>query len=324
VKAACTEKKRNKISPCVPSFPSFFSSAILVLGACLAVLSSSCVGKKGLFGSESPYHTSSYKKNLEVWTREARIHRGFQVVLIAHATLKSAEYRRAYGHEYATALRLTPQEEEKFIEDQLQAATLGWEFLMATFVPEKAWDDFDQPGSMWRLFLVKEKDRRLAPLEVRRVKGRDPVLAHFFPYISPHKSVYIVRFPLDHPDGVSPVTEDTTKPLKMVITSVLGSAEMDWQIEDAPQQGTGRLSRLATADLLPGGPPSSLGEDAGLKKRDSLIQLSRLLETENGLAYGLKNGHIDLLPSGLPSRVYRKKAAHRPLFQEKTFLMTFF
>jgi len=205
---------------------------ILILAASMSLLSASCARIGRFVESGDIYHTDTYEKVLEKWSREARIHRGLEVVLIACATFKSEEYRRAYADEYAMARRLTAEERERFVGDQLNAANLGHEFLMASFVPDKEWDDFGQAKSMWRLFLVNDNNERLEPVEVRRLRGQDAVLSHFFPYITPHKSTYVVRFPIDNPGSGQPFIRDTIKSIRLVIASVLGTAEMDWQIEN--------------------------------------------------------------------------------------------
>ena len=153
------------------------------------------------------------------------------MVLIASATFKSEEFRRVYTEEYAKAHRIGPEERQGFLEDQLRAASLGQDFVVATFVPDKKWDDFDKPNATWRLYLVNDINERVAPVEVRKLKGRDPVLSHFFPYITPHKSVYAVRFPYRTPGGDQPFLRDGAEAVTLIITSVLGTAEMCWEFD---------------------------------------------------------------------------------------------
>ena len=203
----------------------------IFLAAMLLLFTANCTSVGQFVESSKPYHTETYKSVSDKWSREARIYRGFEVKLIVSATFKSHEFRRAYADEYAEAHKLTSQEKKHFMEDQLNAATLGHEFLMASFVPEKKWDDFDKFKSMWSLYLVNDKDERVAPIEVRRVKRHNAVTPHFYPYITPWKSIYTVRFPYDIPEGDRPFIGDKTKEVKLVITSVLGTAEMQWKLE---------------------------------------------------------------------------------------------
>lgn len=181
--------------------------------------------------SSRPYHTRDYKANLDEWTREARIHRGLEVELILSATFKSKSFRRAYAHEYAAAYKLNAEETRDFIEDHVAAADMGHEFLLAAFVPQEDWDDFDDSDSMWRLRMVTDGEERIRPTEIRRIKEKDALLFHFFPYITPWKSVYIVRFP---PDALANQKRPSQRPERVMleIASVPGSTRMEWQLEN--------------------------------------------------------------------------------------------
>jgi hypothetical protein len=66
-------------------------------------------------------------------------------------------------------------------------------------------------------------------VEVRRVRREDAVTPHFFPYVTPWKSVYTVKFPYNILITDERIIEEDTQEIKLVITSVLGTAEMDWE-----------------------------------------------------------------------------------------------
>jgi len=204
---------------------------ICLLAAAMALLSTGCARVSRFVASANPYHSAIYESVSEKWTKEGRIHRGLEVVLIASATFKSEAFRSAYTEEYAKANGLAPEEKQRFREDQLGAASLGHDFVVATFVPDKKWDDFDKANGTWRLYLANDINERVAPVEVRKLKGRDPVLSHFFPYITPHKSVYAVRFPHHTPGRAQPFLRDGAEGVTLIITSVLGTAEMYWEFD---------------------------------------------------------------------------------------------
>jgi len=206
---------------------------MFIFCSALLLFSGNCTRVSQFVESADPYHTHTYKKVCDQWSREARIHRGFEVPLIVSATFKSADFRRAYADEYAAAYQLTAEEKRRFVEDPMKAGRLGHEFLLATFVPEKRWDDFDKADSMWKLFLVNDEGQRVVHVEVRDVKGQEAVMSHFFPYITPWKSVYVVRFPCNLPGTNRPIIGDNTKEIRLIVTSVLGTAEMLWNLESS-------------------------------------------------------------------------------------------
>ena len=196
----------------------------------LALANCSSIGRF-VESSKNPYRTKSYKEICDQWTREARIHQGLEVELIVSATFKSETFRRAYAQEYGKVFRLTSEETEQFIEDQLQLARQSHEFVVASFVPEKKWDEFDKPQSMWKLYLVNDRNERVEPLTVEKCKAQDATVSYFFPDVTPWKSVYIVRFPCKVPETDQPLVGENTKSITLVITSVLGTAETHWNLK---------------------------------------------------------------------------------------------
>jgi hypothetical protein len=199
--------------------------------AVLLLLAASCAKVTNFVESSDPYRTETYKEIHNKWSREARIHRGLEVELIACATFKTKEFRHAYADEYVQAYKLTSERKKQLVEDELRAADLSHEFLMASFVPQKKWDEFDKVESMWKLYLVNDTNERVAPFEVRRVRGQKAITSHFFPFVTPWKSVYAVRFPFHMPGSNRPIIGNQTKEIGLVITSVLGTAKMTWKLE---------------------------------------------------------------------------------------------
>jgi hypothetical protein len=82
---------------------------------------------------------------------------------------------------------------------------------------------------MWQLYLVNDQNERVALVEVRRVRREDAVTPHFFPYVTPWKSVYTGKFPYNILTTDERIIEKDTQEIKLVITSVLDTAEMDWE-----------------------------------------------------------------------------------------------
>lgn len=177
--------------------------------------------------SYDPYHDGQYKAT--DWCREARIYRGLDVELIATATFKSSKFRNAYSNEYARAYKLTDSEKTKLLKDQKNAALAYNDFLLAAYVPDKKLNDFHKKDSIWKIYLTVGKGGLTAPLEIRKIKKVDAVTTHFFPYITPWKSVYLVRFPAISPAAGKDLIDDGSENIKLIITSVLGSAEMVWE-----------------------------------------------------------------------------------------------
>ncbi|NQT10651.1 MAG: hypothetical protein HQ573_05720 [Desulfobacteraceae bacterium] len=201
--------------------------AIIVIILCLGCRAFEPVER--LKESYDPYHGGQYKAALTNWSREARIYRGLDVELIATATFKSSKFRDAYSNEYARAYKLTGSEKTKVLKDQKNAVLAYNDFLLAAYVPDKKLNDFHKKNSIWKIYLTAGKGGLTAPLEIRKIKKVDAVTIHFFPYITPWKSVYLVRFPAISPAAGKALIDGDAENIKLIITSVLGSAEMVWE-----------------------------------------------------------------------------------------------
>jgi len=171
-----------------------------------------------------------YKSVFETWTKEDRIYKGFDCKLIAAATYKSMTYRKAYTQEYAKLYRLKATEKDKFLKDQADAADTYNEIIFAAYVPDNKWDDFAEEKSTWKIDFRVDDGERTAPVEIRKLERNNVVLKHFFPYITPWKSVYLLRFPASRRNTGEALVENASRTVTLSISSVLGSAEMVWEL----------------------------------------------------------------------------------------------
>jgi hypothetical protein len=180
--------------------------------------------------SVDPYNGSEFPAASERWSREARIYTGFDVELIATATFKSASFRLAYSDEYERVFLLTQPEKDKLVQDQQAASEMYHDFLLAAFVPNKKWNDFDKKDSVWKVYLTADDQRYLEALEIRRVKRVNAEIIHFYPFITPWKQVYRLRFPQSYPETGEPIINADTTNVSLVITGVQGKTAMQWEL----------------------------------------------------------------------------------------------
>ena len=172
--------------------------------------------------------TDRYRSELNHWTRQTEVYNNFNLVLSLAATYQSGPFRTAHVEEYARVYGLKEVDKKKRLSDQLEAAASTYEFLFAVHVSERQWDDFQTEGSMWKIFLKLNDKERLNPEEIVKLKGNDAVIRYFYPYISPWKSIYRIRFsktPMkEQANNVNKISDRIT----LVITGVQGSAELNW------------------------------------------------------------------------------------------------
>ena len=161
--------------------------------------------------------SGEYLAVLNEWTRSQVIYSQFETQAHLSATYQSPEFNRAYLDEYARIYQL--QEKERKKQEDVRMTAEFTEFIFYASLPEKTSNDFDRRGSIWTVFLVNGKGERIDPWEVRRIDPVTPVITKFFPYVNPyHGMVYRLRF--------HPVRKTEATSLKLVVTGVLGTAEL--------------------------------------------------------------------------------------------------
>lgn len=213
----------------LPVIMKAFGSLIILLMLTIGYGCGSLQTLEQAYESQDPYLGGPYPAALDSWTRKCRIYMGgLDLELIAATTFKSRDFREAYTAEYARTYKLSRAEQAKMLQDQTEAANMYNDFIVSAFIPDKRWNDFNTKGTIWKVYLRQGGGDRIKPIEIRRIKPVDAVLTHFFPYISPWDVVYLIRFPAAPPGTNGPVNPDETTPLKLMITSVRGSAELTW------------------------------------------------------------------------------------------------
>lgn len=176
---------------------------------------------KRFVGWEGPYEGGTYPPVFEKWTRESRIYRGLDLELLVHATYQSGNFQRAYVKEYARVYQFNETQTAALQTEQDARARRFHEFMIAAYVPDKKWDDFNRKESSWKIYLDLGDGTQI-PAESIEKKKPDAKMKHFFPYISPWKSVYRVRFP-----KAPSMAEEGI--IRLGITGVRGRIEMEWR-----------------------------------------------------------------------------------------------
>ncbi len=202
---------------------------MLLIGVLMA---SGCTGtsKQAVPGQLSVVEKSIvYRDVFDTWTKEGRIYDGLSTKLISKATFKSAVFRQAYAQEYARLYKLEASEYDKLLSDQQKAATEYHDFVIAAYVPEKNWDDFSKEASTWKIYITRDDVEQIRPLEIRKLKRKDPIMAYFYPYVTTWKSIYQVRFPTNDPKTGAQLLDDSHDAVTLVMTSVHGSVEFKWE-----------------------------------------------------------------------------------------------
>lgn len=197
---------------------------ILMISGCSGVINQETAGQAPVSGTEM-----NYRDVMEAWTQEGRIYDGLLTKLLSKVTFKSDVFREAYVEEYARIYSVAGAEHDKLLLDERKEAAAYHDFVIAAYVPEKKWDDFSKETSMWKIYLTRDNVEQIRPLKISKLKRNDPIIDHFYPYMTVWKSIYQVRFPAFDPKADSQLMGDPTDALTLIMTSVIGSVEFKWE-----------------------------------------------------------------------------------------------
>lgn len=182
------------------------------------------VGCRQRIKGTDPEPDGRYRAILKQWTREGRSYAGLDLQLLVAATYQSRAFGAAYVSEYSKIHQLDASETKQMAEAQEQTARRYYQFLIAAYVYEKRLDNFGETDSSWNIYLTVGDDKRLVPAEIEKTKYADPKIRHFFPYVTPWKTAYIVRFPKSGSDAGDGIAGS----IRLDITGVAGRVEMVW------------------------------------------------------------------------------------------------
>jgi hypothetical protein len=172
--------------------------------------------------------SNAYQDSLNTWTRAKTVHSQFETKVTITATLKSQPFNRAYLKEYERVSQLSPPEKKKWEETQAGLAADFTEFLFYAYVPDKEANDFDKRSSLWTIFIIDDRGKRVEPVEIRRIDKITTAMETFYPYLNKYYgNFYSLKFkPLPGLDAEP--RDPSGKPIRLVMTSVVARVELTW------------------------------------------------------------------------------------------------
>ena len=196
------------------AFSRIGSLCLLLLCTCLSL---ACRQKVGILGELQ----SNYHKILKQHSIERKFYALESVPFLTNVVYRSPSVRQAYVNEYAKKYRLTEQERNEMLENEMKQAREYEEFVVFHFASNQR-----SPGkvslSNWRLRLVTDATppgERQEPEYLGNLPGETGELQYFYPQMSPWSKNYIIRFKKAGPSSNITLTMD----------SVDANLEFNWQ-----------------------------------------------------------------------------------------------
>lgn len=179
------------------------------------------------------YAPTDYEIVLERWTREGKLIVASHLdnVLGVTATYESWDFRWAYVVRYADDYRLTVDQRTRLLERSLAETRSHHQFYVALFTQRHKWNDLTADNPAWIVRLIDDQGSETAPSEIEPIKRPGAIERTYFPYTSPWRSAYRVRFPRFRSDGRT-VISPRAQWFGLRFAGAQGHEALVWQLDE--------------------------------------------------------------------------------------------
>jgi len=193
-------------------------------------------GQKAVGLSEGPreYVATDYETVLRHWTRSVELTNVTQMdnVLNVSSTYESWDFRWAYVVRYAEDYRLTIDQRHDLLERSLAETRDHHTFYVALYAEKYKWNDLTASQPAWIVRLIDDEGTETAPSEIEPIKRPGAIELTYFPYTTPWRSAYRVRFPKVRADG-RPTISTAARWFGLRFAGAQGNDELVWEISEA-------------------------------------------------------------------------------------------
>jgi hypothetical protein len=149
------------------------------------------------------YVATDYERVLDRWTRTEQL---FVVsepddVLTATATYESWDFRWAYIVRYSEDYRLTVDQRRALLARSLAEVDQVHQFYIAIYAQRRSYSDLAAEKPAWIIRLIDDRGDETAPSEIEAIRKPGAIERTYYPYTTPWRTVFRVRFPVARADG---------------------------------------------------------------------------------------------------------------------------
>lgn len=187
------------------------------------------------------YAPTDYETVLDLWTRseDLVVMNELDNVLTVTSTYESWDFRWAYVVRYADDYRLTVDQRRALLERSLSETRHSHTFYVALYAQRHKWSDLKADNPAWIVRLIDDQGSETAPLEIEPIKKPGAIERTYFPYTTPWRSAYRIRFPRTRSDG-RPTIAPNAQWLGLRFAGAQGNQALVWELDGATR--TARFS----------------------------------------------------------------------------------
>lgn len=180
------------------------------------------------------YVASDYERVLERWTRneELFVPTELNTVLNVTATYEAWDFRWAYVVRYAEDYRLTVGQRRALLERSLEETNEFHQFYVALYADHYKWADLKADEAAWIMRLIDDLGNETAPVDIEAIRKPGAIEKTYFPYTTPWRRAYRVRFPVARADG-RPTIAPNARWFGLRFAGAQGNEQLVWVIEES-------------------------------------------------------------------------------------------
>jgi hypothetical protein len=209
----------------------------------LAIAGAGCSEPKVSLGKGTREYTESdYANVLERWTRTKSLVAISELdnLLTVTATFESWDFRWAYVVKYANDYRLTVEQRRTLLERTLAETQDSHRFYVALYGTKVRWADLTRPQTSWIVRLIDDEGNETAPTAIELIAKPGPLETRYFPFTTPWRNVFRIRFPTTTPDGRSTIASGA-RWFGLRFAGAEGNEELRWDREEGAAKKTTAL-----------------------------------------------------------------------------------
>ncbi len=211
-------------------------SGARVIAGFAAVLSAVGCGAQSvnLHEGAREYVATDYESVLEQWTRTERLIdvNRLEDLLTVSATYESWDFRWAYAVRYAEDYRLTVEQRRALLDRSLGETHAWHQFYVALYAAQPSWANLKADAPAWIVRLIDDRGSETAPTDIEPIKKPGAIEKTYFPYTTPWRMAYRVRFAAKRADG-SPTIAPDAHWFGLRFAGAQGYEELVWQLVSA-------------------------------------------------------------------------------------------
>ena len=203
--------------------------------AALLALTSAC----STLPVAEPRYEGAYGLSLAKATRKAMLYSGLETRALVHATWLSPEFITAQAAELSR-LRGEPPTVAQARLARMLAENKSPSFFVALHTPQKEWNDWQEPSSIWRIAVDLGKGQIDKP-KVTRIERPDSETLTLYPYLDVFSIGYVLHFEGDPQPTLGETLaagsiHSALGQIELIASGVLGQLRREWVLRGLSQK----------------------------------------------------------------------------------------